>query len=157
MPETIQPHILVVDDDPQIRDLLEEYLAQNELRVSVASTGKEMSAILGSEVVATPKDNSNGKTECIYQSGKPITHSMPYADLSVDWGEGETAMNAAGFMNKREPGIANPYAGIGDEAVMVGPTLMIKTGNDFMQIILSDVSDVPGTAKKIFNTAKPRM
>jgi len=35
MPETIQPHILVVDDDPQIRDLLKEYLAQNELRVSV--------------------------------------------------------------------------------------------------------------------------
>jgi len=35
MPETVQPHILVVDDDPQIRDLLREYLTQNELRVSV--------------------------------------------------------------------------------------------------------------------------
>ena len=46
MPETIQPHILVVDDDPQIRDLLQEYLTQNELRVSVISTGKEMSATL---------------------------------------------------------------------------------------------------------------
>jgi two-component system OmpR family response regulator len=46
MPETIQPHILVVDDDPQIRDLLQEYLVQNELRVSVTSTGKEMSEIL---------------------------------------------------------------------------------------------------------------
>jgi DNA-binding response OmpR family regulator len=46
MPETIQPHILVVDDDPQIRDLLQEYLTQNELRVSVVSTGKEMSATL---------------------------------------------------------------------------------------------------------------
>jgi two-component system, OmpR family, response regulator len=46
MPETIAPHILVVDDDPQIRDLLKEYLAQNELRASVTSTGKEMSAIL---------------------------------------------------------------------------------------------------------------
>src|SRR5260370_18949645 len=44
MPETIQPHILVVDDDPQIRDLLQEYLAEKELRVSVTSTGKEMSA-----------------------------------------------------------------------------------------------------------------
>jgi two-component system OmpR family response regulator len=46
MPETIQPHILVVDDDPQIRDLLQEYFAQNELRVTVTSTGKEMLAIL---------------------------------------------------------------------------------------------------------------
>ena len=46
MPETIQPHILVVDDDPQIRELLQEYLTQNELRVSLTSTGKEMSAAL---------------------------------------------------------------------------------------------------------------
>ena len=40
MPETIQPHILVIDDDPQIRTLLQEYLAENGLRVSVASTGQ---------------------------------------------------------------------------------------------------------------------
>ena len=46
MPENIQAHILVVDDDPQIRDLLQEYLTQNELRVSVTSTGREMSAAL---------------------------------------------------------------------------------------------------------------
>ena len=39
MPETIQPHILVVDDDPQIRGLLEEYFAENALRVSVAASG----------------------------------------------------------------------------------------------------------------------
>jgi two-component system OmpR family response regulator len=51
MTETIQPHILVVDDDPQIRDLLKEYLAQNELRVSVTSTGKEMSAILAEHAI----------------------------------------------------------------------------------------------------------
>jgi len=39
MPETIQPHILVVDDDPQIRGLLDEYFAENELRVSLAASG----------------------------------------------------------------------------------------------------------------------
>src|SRR5258706_4746260 len=46
MPETIQPHILVVDDDPQIRDLLQDYLTQNELGATVTSTGKEMSETL---------------------------------------------------------------------------------------------------------------
>jgi len=46
MSETIQPHILVVDDDPQIRDLLKDYLTQNELRVSVTSNGNGMSAAL---------------------------------------------------------------------------------------------------------------
>src|SRR5260370_23861629 len=51
MPETVQPHILVVDDDPQIRDLLREYLTQNELRVSVTSTGTEMLVILADHAI----------------------------------------------------------------------------------------------------------
>jgi DNA-binding response OmpR family regulator len=51
MPETIQPHILVVDDDPQIRELLKEYLGENALRVSLASSGKDMLAILAEEAV----------------------------------------------------------------------------------------------------------
>ena len=51
MPESIAPHILVVDDDPQIRALLEEYLADNGLRVSSAATGKQMSQILSDEAI----------------------------------------------------------------------------------------------------------
>jgi two-component system OmpR family response regulator len=51
MSETVQPHILVVDDDPQIRDLLQEYLAQHTLRVSVASSGGQMSRILTDEAI----------------------------------------------------------------------------------------------------------
>src|ERR1700730_2208011 len=46
MPVTIPPHILIVDDDPQIRDLLREYFTSNELRVSIASSGKEMTGLL---------------------------------------------------------------------------------------------------------------
>jgi two-component system OmpR family response regulator len=42
---------LVIDDDPQIRALLKEYLAENGLRVSIASTGEEMSKVLGDEAV----------------------------------------------------------------------------------------------------------
>src|SRR5258706_10012548 len=51
MPETIQPHILIVDDDPQIRDLLQEYFTANELRVSVTSSGKEMTSILVDQAI----------------------------------------------------------------------------------------------------------
>ena len=36
------PHVLVVDDDPAVRDLLHEYLGDNELRVSVAADGAAM-------------------------------------------------------------------------------------------------------------------
>ncbi len=51
MPETVQPHILVVDDDPQIRDLLQGYLTANELRASAASSGKQMMGILADQAI----------------------------------------------------------------------------------------------------------
>jgi hypothetical protein len=66
-------------------------------------------------------------------------------------------MTAAGMMNQHEAGIASPYEGIGDQAVAVGPTLMIRTGEDLVQLVFSGVTDAPAAAKKIFDTAKPRM
>ena len=44
-------HILVVDDDPSVRLLLQEYLAENELRVSTAGSGAEMARILETSVI----------------------------------------------------------------------------------------------------------
>jgi DNA-binding response OmpR family regulator len=44
-------HILVVDDDPQIRELLQEYLTENALRASAASTGSQMAAILEQQAI----------------------------------------------------------------------------------------------------------
>jgi DNA-binding response OmpR family regulator len=51
MQEAHRPHILVVDDDPQIRALLQEYLAEHGLRVSGAADGKAMNQILGEEAI----------------------------------------------------------------------------------------------------------
>jgi DNA-binding response OmpR family regulator len=51
MAEMIQPHILVVDDDLQIRELLEEYLTENALRVSVVASGQQMTKILADETI----------------------------------------------------------------------------------------------------------
>jgi two-component system, OmpR family, response regulator len=51
MPETLSPHILVVDDDRTIREMLVEYLTENELRVSVAANGQQMSAILADQAI----------------------------------------------------------------------------------------------------------
>jgi two-component system, OmpR family, response regulator len=36
------PHILVVDDDPTIRELVVEYLGNNDMRASAAASGREM-------------------------------------------------------------------------------------------------------------------
>jgi DNA-binding response OmpR family regulator len=42
MEENRQPHVLVVDDDAGIRDLLSDYLRKQEMRVETARDGREM-------------------------------------------------------------------------------------------------------------------
>ncbi len=51
MSEVTHAHILVVDDDPQIRSLLDEYLTENGMRVSTASSGREMMRTLDDETI----------------------------------------------------------------------------------------------------------
>lgn len=46
-----KPHLLVVDDDPGVRQLVEDYLGQNDFRVSAASTGVQLLASFRTGVV----------------------------------------------------------------------------------------------------------
>ena len=45
------PHVLAVDDDPMIRDVISDYLKQNELRVTTVADGRSMQAVLAEQVV----------------------------------------------------------------------------------------------------------
>ena len=45
------PHVLVVDDDPTIRDLVSDYLGKNELRVTAVADGRSMQEVIGDQVV----------------------------------------------------------------------------------------------------------
>jgi DNA-binding response OmpR family regulator len=47
----VEAHILVVDDDVAIRELIKEYLAENNFQVSVAETGADMDKVLSAEIV----------------------------------------------------------------------------------------------------------
>ena len=40
------PHILIVDDDREIRDLLSRFLRKNGVRVDAAANGREMKRVL---------------------------------------------------------------------------------------------------------------
>ncbi|CAM2160005.1 MULTISPECIES: response regulator transcription factor [Paraburkholderia] len=51
MNEPNAPHILVVDDDPAIRELIAAYLGENGMRVSEAASGKAMSAALAEQAI----------------------------------------------------------------------------------------------------------
>jgi DNA-binding response OmpR family regulator len=48
---TIFPHVLAVDDDPAMRELIADYLGENELRVSTAASGAAMMAVLADNAV----------------------------------------------------------------------------------------------------------
>ncbi|HTO51696.1 MAG TPA: response regulator [Burkholderiales bacterium] len=45
------PHVLAVDDDPVIRELICDYLGQNAFRVTAVADGRAMGAVLAEQVV----------------------------------------------------------------------------------------------------------
>ena len=46
-----QDHVLIVDDDPDIRSLLADYLGKQDLQISCAADGKQMRAVLANTPV----------------------------------------------------------------------------------------------------------
>src|ERR1041385_6946414 len=46
-----RPHVLVVDDDPTIRELVSDYLGNNDFRVTAVPDGREMRDVLKDQVV----------------------------------------------------------------------------------------------------------
>jgi len=47
----LQPHVLALDDDPAIRDLIADYLSENELRVTTVANGRALADVLSRETV----------------------------------------------------------------------------------------------------------
>jgi len=45
------PHILVIDDDPDVRELVAEYFGKNELRVSAGASGRDMFELFDREAI----------------------------------------------------------------------------------------------------------
>jgi two-component system OmpR family response regulator len=48
---SMSSHVLVVDDDDAIRDLVTQYLTENDLRVTAVATGSDMTQVLGKEAI----------------------------------------------------------------------------------------------------------
>ena len=51
MNSTSTPHILVIDDEPDVRDLVAEYLGKNDMRVSAAASGRGMFELIDREAI----------------------------------------------------------------------------------------------------------
>lgn len=81
----------------------------------------------------------------------------PYSEIEVARGDGRIAMRAAGVMARAEPGIDDPLAGIGDQAVMAGPLIMVRKGEDLVNIVMSGVHAPITKAKAVFATVERRL
>jgi len=109
-------------------------------------TQEQMSEILGKAVVGEADESSSGVTKCVYTAPTSLS---PDAWVSVEWGEGQTAMTAAGMAEHHEPGLTDPLAGLGDQALQVGPVLFVRSGEDLVQIYLTGIEEVVPPAAKI--------
>jgi DNA-binding response OmpR family regulator len=47
----LTPHVLALDDDPSVRQLVGDYLAENELRVTVVASGAEFDQVMARETI----------------------------------------------------------------------------------------------------------
>ena len=45
------PHVLAIDDDPVMRELIADYLGENDLRVTTVATGDEMARALSEHAI----------------------------------------------------------------------------------------------------------
>jgi len=47
----LTPHVLALDDDPSVRQLVHDYLIENELRATVVATGAEFDQVMSREAI----------------------------------------------------------------------------------------------------------
>jgi two-component system, OmpR family, response regulator len=47
----LPPHVLALDDDPAIRQLVSDYLGENDIRVTAVASGKDLDAVLAAETI----------------------------------------------------------------------------------------------------------
>lgn len=116
-------------------------------------TADEMSQLLGATVVPTA-DEGGGRTGCNWA---PAGGGMPFAELKVEWGMAEAAMQAASMLSKHEPGINNPYDDLGDEAWVTGPMVMIKKEEDLITLMVYGAQDAEAAIHKMYETATSRL
>src|SRR3984893_3011947 len=48
---TLLPHVLAIDDDAAMRELIADYLGENDLRVTAVATGADMEKVLAEQAI----------------------------------------------------------------------------------------------------------
>jgi DNA-binding response OmpR family regulator len=105
----VLPHVLALDDDPDIRQVLVDYLSANDLRVTAVATGREMLGVLQAELVDVllldmrlPGENGLDLARRVRETSK-----VPILILS---GQGEEADRVMGLELAADDYVTKPFS-----------------------------------------------
>lgn len=115
----------------------------------------EMKLLLGRDDIVATAEDGEATTRCVWSLPDG---SMPTAELKIEIGSGQVAMQAFGMLGKMEKGINSPYEGLGDQAFASGPVVMIRRGEDLWSImVFGGAMDGDAAVRKIYDTAVSRL
>ena len=106
--ETELPHILVVDDDRRLRDLLRRFLADNGFRVTVAGDAREARATVGSFAFDAIVLDVMMPGESGLHLANDLRHKIETPILMLT-AMGETEDRIAGFENGADDYLIKPF------------------------------------------------
>lgn len=118
-------------------------------------SAEEMSGVLGNAVAATA-DDRGGQTKCTYEAAGGELGG-PYAEVQLNWGDGESGMAGAGAMESQLGEAMGQLAGVGDQATTVGPMILIRRNEDLITLVISGVRDNTDAAKRIYELLDARL
>ena len=81
---TLPPHVLAIDDDAAMRQLIADYLGENELRVTTVATGADMEKVLAEHAVDVVVLDLRLAGEDGMQLAKKLRETSEIPDLAVN-------------------------------------------------------------------------
>src|SRR5437016_8203399 len=112
----LEPHLLVVDDDARLRDLLRRYLSENGFRVTVAADAKEARANLASFTfdlivldVMMPGESGLDLTGALRGHGGPTTNRSPRLPILMLTAMAEPEDRVNGLEQGADDFLAKPF------------------------------------------------
>lgn len=107
---SIQPHIVAVDDDPDIRSLLAEYLGENDLRVSAVASGGELTSMLNRETVDLVVLDVRLQGEDGMQIARRLRETHPTLPILMLTGRAEEADRVMGLELGADDYLTKPFS-----------------------------------------------
>ena len=106
----LAPHVVAVDDDPDIRSLLRGYLEDNEVRVATLATGAELDDVLERDIVDLVVLDVRLQGEDGMQIARRLRESSPMLPILMLTGRAEEADRVMGLELGADDYLTKPFS-----------------------------------------------